>query len=264
MQGGLFQLPWQLERERIWLAIQTTTMTLGAKYFVISAHWWASWKAYCVYDQMDCAFHAGAPRPSVIVNSHLLVRESVAAPGGSGGGMEIESRLTNRLRTDVTLGTDFVLLPEHAGHLLAEWYSCDVEIGRLVIQMGIQRQPVVELWPIKLILVKDPRAAAPVASTQLHKIYQPQSHIFSQSAGMKAVKLVASVAYNIAPHHMTLLVRDATGQTHDITNVSQSLAELGIAEDTTIVVRARDTFNVVGQLASTPLASRNTQPTQHL
>ena len=98
----------------------------GDKWFVISNHWWCSWKAFVGFDDKDeSSPDTTAPKPGMITNTDIVLAESPE--------IKLRSQWGPRLVDGIVANKDYTLVPARVWNALSYWYKTTHEIPRPVI-----------------------------------------------------------------------------------------------------------------------------------
>lgn len=120
------------EKTVIYNCMQEMKLVPGFKVCLISSVWWETWKNYVAFEKtselaasMNRSINNG-DRPVAIDNSQLLLTGE-------------------KLKQNLKIDKDFVVVPEKAWDALQEWYDGDPKITRTFVQQG--KNLVLDLYP---------------------------------------------------------------------------------------------------------------------
>eukprot|EP00696_Hemimastix_kukwesjijk_P002536 gnl/Hemi2/13103_TR4475_c0_g1_i1.p1 gnl/Hemi2/13103_TR4475_c0_g1~~gnl/Hemi2/13103_TR4475_c0_g1_i1.p1 ORF type:complete len:854 (+),score=238.49 gnl/Hemi2/13103_TR4475_c0_g1_i1:71-2632(+) len=176
--------------------ITADNMILQQDYFLLSAKWWQLWKDYVQYDNPQA--EAGQ-RPGAIDNHELLVQK------------EDGTYSPDALQPNLIEGLNHVVLSKPAWTNILSWYGGGPVISRKVIGVGLSLRPMVELYPIKLLIGLAARQQ-PLGGENVLTEYS-----FSRTQTMKGVIRLAAGMASYPPHKCKLFLVEGAEQQTEIT-----------------------------------------------
>jgi len=136
------------EAERV---LQNARLVEGASWFLISGKWWRQFCAYtALEDGPDFNIGTRGARPGPVDNSDLL-----ATPEGDALAGQDVQRLRPGLSAD-----ERELVPKELWECILGWYGGGPQIERKVVLVGKNREPLVDMYPYVLTVVRSEQANA--------------------------------------------------------------------------------------------------------
>lgn len=151
-----------------WRVLRTLLRRLTEATRVDAYSWWRQWQRYVAHDEyatpssspsiaMATSPTPSSPmggrrvKPGPIDNLPLLEGKDGLGDGAENGGERAEAL---HLRSNLQEQYDYVIVHESVWEALLRWYGGGPTIAREVVLKGVQRVPTVEIYPLKLLVVR--------------------------------------------------------------------------------------------------------------
>jgi ubiquitin carboxyl-terminal hydrolase 4/11/15 len=178
------------------------TQKKGDSFFLISQKWWNMWKLYVNYDDTGDISNGPPPKPSSIDNTDLLEN--------------------GELKRNLIEGVHYSILFAQVWSTLVTWYGGGPAIERKLIETGVSKQLVVEVYPLRLTLRRHGQANDIVTSS------------FSRAMKLKELKMIAATRFYIPPHSCYLKLDLGAKGKRDLSDMEKTLEEAGIHDESLI------------------------------
>jgi ubiquitin C-terminal hydrolase len=181
---------------------------VGDEYYLVSWPWWVKWKLYVEFDDNEEKPKEPPGPPGRMDNSDLL---------------EADGTLKPALMENI----HYYVVPAEIWKLLVEWYGGEPEIKRLMIETGVNKTLIVEIYPLNITFVRKGMQAGNTWTTTVSRAEKIRR--------FKTTKL--GFKFNMAPHQMAMrLVLDGGEyKTLDSTSM-QTFEEAGVLDGSELQV----------------------------